>query len=63
MKQLSVVLALAGVAAAAALVLWFDAGAVLQAIAGVGLGGLTLLLAWGALTMAVLAAAWALALR
>lgn len=62
MKQLSVVLALAGVAAAAALVLWFDAGAVLQAIAGVGLGGLTLLLAWGALTMAVLAAAWALAL-
>ena len=62
MKQLSVVLALAGVAAAAVLVVWFDAGAVLQAIAGVGIGGVALLLAWGVLTMAMLAAAWAWAL-
>ena len=62
MKQLSVLLALAGVAAAAVLVVWFDAGAVLQTVAGVGVGGLVVLLAWGALTMAVLAAAWAWAL-
>ena len=47
---------------AALLVLWFDAGAVLQALVGVGAGGLVLLLAWGGLTMAVLAAAWALAM-
>ncbi len=59
MKQLSVALALAGVAVSAVLVVWFDAGAVLQAMAGVGVGGLVLLLAWGGLTMAVLAAGWA----
>ena len=61
-KQLSIGLALAGVALAAGLVLWFDGGAVLSALAGVGWPGLALLLLWGGLTMAVLAAAWALVL-
>ena len=61
-KQISVALALAGVALAAGLVLWFDGDAVLAALAGVGWPGLALVLAWGALTCAVLAAAWALVL-
>ena len=61
-KQVSIVLALAGVALAGGLVLWFDGGAVLAALAGVGWPGLALLLAWGALTCAVLAVGWALVL-
>lgn len=59
MKQLSVLLALVGVALSATLVLWFDAGAVLRAATSVGWGGFALLAAWQAAMFLVLGAAWA----
>ena len=58
-KHLTIALALLGVAVAAGLVVWFDAGAVLASLAGVGWMGLAILLGWGGLTMCVLAGAWA----
>ncbi|MBC7800502.1 MAG: flippase-like domain-containing protein [Gemmatimonadaceae bacterium] len=46
MKRISIVLALAGLAATAGLLAWFDAGAVLDAALSVGWPGFSLLLLW-----------------
>lgn len=59
MKQLSVLLALGGVALSALLVLWFDAGAVLRSAVSVGWAGFGLLSAWQAGMFLVLGFAWA----
>lgn len=48
MKQLSLLLALVGLAVSAVLVAWFDAGQVLQAALSVGWRGFLLLALWQA---------------
>ncbi len=62
MKQLSLLLALAGLALSLGLVVWFDAGAVLATVLSVGWGGAGLLVAWQALTFILLGLAWAMVL-
>lgn len=62
MKQASLLLALLGVAAVLAIVTWFGAGAVWDALRTVGWGGFAVLLAWQGLLFAVLGAAWAASL-
>ncbi len=59
MKQLSIALALAGVAVSALLVAWFDAGAVLGTAVSVGWQGFGLLALWQSSTFLVLGLAWA----
>ncbi len=59
MRRLSVLLALLGVAAAAALVLRFDAGDILRAMLSIGWSGAALLLALQGILFCVLGAAWA----
>lgn len=59
MKRLSLLLALVGLAVAAALVAWFDAGQVLRAALAVGWRGFLLLGLWQAGLFLLLGLAWA----
>lgn len=59
MKRISVLLALAGLAVAAALVAWFDAGRVFDVALSVGWRGFGLLLLWQALLFLGLGLSWA----
>jgi putative membrane protein len=58
MRQISIVLALLGVAGAAALVVRFDAADVLRAVLGVGWQGAAILLIWQGLLYVLLGLAW-----
>lgn len=58
MRRLSILLALLGLAAVAALVLRFDAGDVVRAMLSVGWTGALILLAWQAMMFVLLGSAW-----
>ena len=58
MRRLSILLALLGVAAAAALVVWFDAAQVFRAIRNIGWQGAALLLFWQGVLYVLLGLAW-----
>lgn len=59
MRSLPILLALLGLVAAAALVVWFDAGEVWRALLSVGWSGALALLLWQALLFVILGLAWA----
>ncbi len=62
MKRLTIVLALAGLAVSALLVVWFDAGQVLDVALSVGWRGFALLSLWQAGLFLLLGLAWAIVL-
>jgi len=62
MKRLTIVLALAGLAVSALLVVWFDAGQVLDVALSVGWRGFALLSLWQAGLFAMLGLAWSITL-
>lgn len=62
MKSLTIVLALAGLAVSALLVMWFDAGQVLNVVVSVGWRGFALLSLWQAGLFVMLGTAWSIVL-